>query len=601
MQALVDFSQSLRWQMLAAVVAVAAVAWAGGADRWLVAAWLALAVLVREARAATLVRLLSAKAEPIATRLQRTTYWTLALGMVQGASALLMLQLQLQQRDIASSAVLTMIMMSLCAGAVSTTYTVMAAFVAYAGAIAIPTALAWSIFAIWQHWAVGAGWQYWGIAALVLMFLGVQIRFARQNMKMFDQSYRMRLENTELLAQISQERELLALARDAAVQADLSKSRFLAAASHDLRQPLQSLSLNSGALLRQELQGESLQIAQEMRAGIDALRQMLDGLLDVSQIDAGAFTPHLQTVPLAALVTGLAAHVRIAAQAKGLRLLDDCPAGLHVVSDVAMLRRIVSNLLDNAIKYTERGVIQIIVRPDGPEHVLLTISDTGCGIPAADHARVFDDLVQVGNAHRDRTRGYGIGLGIVRRFTRMLGIEYTLASTLGEGTTITLRVPCAEGAGPVLASAARVEPGLVARRVLVLDDDEGVRRAYGHALQSLGCWVVGTATLSEALEQVVAHRTEIALVDFRLADSVDGLEAIAQLRRRWPQLAAILVSADLDAAMHEQARRLGVPCLHKPVTDSALAAAINGVLHPSTGRQRDASPLTDEQGGPHGL
>jgi signal transduction histidine kinase len=412
------------------------------------------------------------------------------------------------------------------------------------------------------------------------MFLGEQIRFARQNMRMFEQSYRMRQENTDLLAKLSRESELLTQARDAAVQANLAKSHFLAAASHDLRQPMQSLSLNSGALARMPLEGECRQIAQEMSAGIEALRQMLDGLLDISQIDAGAVKPQLLQLPLAVLLDGLCARFRTAAQAKGLRLTSEVAPGLEVISDVALLQRIVSNLLDNAIKYTERGEIRVHALQRS-YYVLLSITDTGCGIAPSNQARIFDDLVQLRNPQRDRSKGHGLGLGIVSRLCRLLDIDCTVTPNQGVGTNFTLRLPVAQRTESVGVAGVARGPSVTGRRIMVLDDDQSVRSAYAHALRGRGCQVSCAATLAEALDQVVTDRPDVALVDYRLGEGSDGLQAIVQLRQRLSCLAAILVSADQGEAMRREADRLGVPCLRKPITDEALTHAIDSVLRRS--------------------
>lgn len=557
---LVRFSSSLRWPMASTAVVVAAVAWVGGCPPPLVIAWLLATVGVREARAATLLRLDQRSDLPITPRLRAAAWWTLGLGLAHGASALFMLRL-----DTASDAVLTMLLISLSAGAVSTTFTVATAFIVYAVAISVPTALMW-FFA--------GGWLGWSVGGLVLMFVGVQIRFARQNLQLFEESYGMRLENVALLRQLSDERSSLAQARDAAVQADLSKSRFLAAASHDLRQPLQSLSLNSGALSRMPLLGESRLIAAEIGAGIEALRQMLDALLDVSTLDAGGVTPALRPIPLDRLVDGICARFRSAAEAKGLHLDCICAAGIVVVSDADMLRRVVSNLIDNAIKFTSRGGITVSVQPDGG-HIRLTVSDTGSGINAADQRRVFEDLEQLGNPQRDRAFGHGLGLGIVRRIAHLLGIDYAIESQAGVGTQFHLRLPLGERAEPTVQDNAGSGPDLAARRVLVLDDDEAVRVAYGHALKSLGCQVVCTGTLDEALASLASWQPEVALVDHRLGGQDNGLLAIGRLREALPGLAAIIVSADVSNVLRDEAAHIAAPVLRKPVTDATLVAAVN--------------------------
>ncbi len=563
LEVLVGYSASLRWQMLATAVVLAAVCWAGGAMPTVVAAWLAATILARELRAAALLRLRGAHELPVGVRLRATVAWTLMLGAAFGSAALFMLVL-----DTASDAVLTMVLLSLSAGAVSTTFTLIPAFVAFAGAISLPLALLW--FA-------SGGWLGWGVGGLVLMFLGVQVRYARQNLRMLEESYRIRLENLELLRQLSDERARLAHARDLAVRADLSKSRFLAAASHDLRQPLQSLSLNVGALQRLAPAGECRAIVDEVAAGTDALRHMLDALLDVSMLDAGSVSPHLQPVALDRFVAGVCARQRPAAQERGLTLECDCPAGLVVHSDAEMLRRVVGNLVDNALKFTERGGVRLVATPQG-DRVALCVVDTGCGIAPDDQLRVFEDFEQLRNPERSRARGHGLGLGSVRRLARLLGIELRLRSDVGRGTSFELLIPAGEHLAGLVADTDVVQPGLVARRVLVLDDDEAVRTAYGRSLQSLGARVACAATLAEALALLPQAMPELALVDFRLAGGDDGLRAVAALREQQPGLPAVLVTADTSAALQAQAAALGVPVLRKPVTDVALAQAANMVL-----------------------
>ena len=563
---LVRFSASLRWPMTAIACVIAAIGWIGGCAPVVVMAWLLVTVLLRECRAAALLRLERQHEKPIAVRLRQTCGWTLALGLAHGSAALFMLKL-----DTTFDAVLTMVLMSLSAGAVSTTFTVLAAFIAYTGAISVVTA---------AMWLVGGEALDASLGLLVLLFMAVQIRFARQNMQLFEESYRMRLENVTLLRQLSEERAQLAGARDAAVQADHSKSRFLAAASHDLRQPLQSLSLNSGALSRRLLDGESRLIADEISLGIESLRQMLDALLDVSKLDAGAVTPSLQPIPLDLLIHGLCARFRSSAQSKGLSLHCDCPAGTVVISDVDMLQRLLSNLIDNAIKFTAKGAVTVSTRSLGAS-VQVLVQDTGIGIAAQDQARVFDDLVQLGNLQRDRASGHGLGLGIVRRLAQLLGIEYRVDSQPGTGTCFTLALPPGDATKPVAPHSYQAYPSLLTRRVLVLDDDPAVRSAYANALQSLGCKVCCTASVAEALDALPVHIPEIALIDYRLAEGCNGLEAIARLRASQPGLAAIIVSADSSAALREEAARSGVPMLRKPVSEAMLAVVINEALQAS--------------------
>jgi signal transduction histidine kinase len=568
LRVLVTYSRGLRFQMAAVAAVIAAVAWAGGVPTGFALAWLAMTLTVRETRAAWLLRL-ERRTDPMGPRLRTVTLLTLALGLAYGSAAVFM-----PRMGTAFDAMVTMILMSLSAGAIATTFTVLPAFVAFGAGVCLPSAAVW---------AFAGGWPGAGVALLIVLFLSVQVRFARQTLAMYDESFRMRQANNALLAQLSDERGRLAQARDAAVAADLAKSRFLAAASHDLRQPLQSLALNGGALVRQPLPAEAREIAGEMATGIEALRRMLDGLLDISQLDVGAQAPDLRPLSLQRVVQGLVERFRKPAESKGLLLLGRCPPGLTAVSDAQMLQRVLSNLLDNAVKFTASGQVTLTAEEHG-DRVRLTVADTGCGIPLADQARVFDDLTQLGNPERNSAQGYGLGLGIVRRLVRLLGIELVLDSEAGAGTRVHLLLPRADptltggGEGTTTGEQPTPSPGLVARRVLVLDDDPGVRQAYGTVLRALGCQVRACATLAEALQTLGAFSPDVALVDVRLGGDTDGLQAVPALRALQPGLPAILISADTGSTLRADAARLGVPLLRKPVTEAVLALAINRVL-----------------------
>lgn len=569
LRVLVQYSAGLRWQMATIALVIAALLWSGGHALATTLCWLAVTLGVREWRAACLVKLLY-DPRPMAVRRRAVTILTLALGFAYGSSALFM-----PGMDTAYDAIVTMILLSLGAGAITTTFTVLPAFVAFGVGIIVPPAAAW----------LATGWWPGGaVALLMLLFLGVQVRFARLTQAMYADSFGIRRANNELLRQLRDERGRLAQARDAAVAADLAKSRFLAAASHDLRQPLQSLALNSGALARQPLQGESRQIAGDMAQGIDALQRMLDTLLDLSQLDAGAQAPELRPLALDRVVEGVVRRFLPAAQAKGLKLTSRCPAHLTVLSDAQMLQRVLSNLLDNALKFTAAGEVTLYVEDLG-DTVRLTVADTGCGIDPADQARVFEDLVQLDNAGRNSSLGHGLGLGIVRRLTRLLGIEIALRSSPGVGTQVHLLL---RRSGELLSPSgepAPQPPGLVARRILVLDDDLGVRQAYGHALGVMGCEVVSGAHLDEILPSLRTFQPEVALVDYRLGGGVDGLQAVREIRRRLPSLRAILITADATSALRSEAASLGVPVLRKPVSDAALALAINNVVSRNLGAE----------------
>ncbi|CAN7552107.1 hybrid sensor histidine kinase/response regulator [Pseudorhodoferax sp. LjRoot39] len=564
LQTITEFSSKLRWQIFAAVLMIAAMGVVGGLPWPYPVAWAVAVTVAREWRLALFRRLVAQVERPVAERLRQAGWSTLLLGCLHGASAGFMFWM-----DTAESAILTMVSMSQAAGSASASYTIRPVSIGFQAGVVVPSALVW---ALQPHW-----WS-WAIAALLLMLLGVQFRFSEQNRRVFEEAFRIRTQNTVLLEQLSHEREQLAEARDAAVRADLSKSRFLAAASHDLRQPMQSLALNSGTLTRMQLEGETRAIAQEISEGIEVLRQMLDGLLDISQLDAGAVRPHLQQIPLKRFLENVCERLRPSVHAKSLTLCCECEDGVFVTSDVEMLRRIVSNLLDNALKFTEQGSIGARASLLDKDRIRLTVWDTGRGLDDQDQERVFEDFAQVGNPQRDRRRGHGLGLGIVRRLARLTGIRYAVESRVGEGTRVHLDMPAAGGAEPVVGGSSHALPAMIARRVLVVDDDAAVLSAYRHALASLGCKVHAVSTVEAACAVVAKEPVEVAVVDYRL-DDTDGLQTVRRLREHRPGLPAVLVSADSSPEMLAAALQLGMPCLRKPVTDASLAQAINEALH----------------------
>lgn len=560
LQVVAEQAGGLRWQIALTGAVVVALVWSAVPALWSLT-WLALVLGAREWRAAALRRLVDERQRPIAQRLRATTRLNLLIGAANGSAALFMPRL-----EPTLDAVLTMILVSWGAGAVSTSSTVMPAFLAYAALVFLPTA---------ALWLAQGGWLGVGIAALVLMFFGVQIRFARRNLETFEQSFRIRLENVQLARQLQAEQAALAAARDAAVKANHEKSHFLAAASHDLRQPLQAVLLNSGALAQRAADADARAIAADIAACVEHLRSMLDGLLDVSKLDAGAVVPQPRGVELARLLDGIAQNARPAARERGVEIEVDAPAALQVRSDPALLRRLIANLLDNAVKFSPRGARVRLAADAADGRATIRVADQGPGIAAADHQRIFEDLVQLPGA----PRGHGLGLGIVRRLAELLGITLALDSAPGRGTVFELGLPLDAAAdAPAGAPAPDDLARLAGKRVLVLDDDPMVRGATLHALGALGCAVEAAADIAAAEARLRdAPVPDALVVDFRLGregEGDDGFAALARLRALRPGLAAVMVSAHADDALAARAREHGIALLRKPVDAATLARAL---------------------------
>jgi signal transduction histidine kinase len=410
------------------------------------------------------------------------------------------------------------------------------------------------------------------LAVGCLLYMGVIITFALQHHRLLTASLTMRFEKEALAEQLS--RQIAATQR-----ASEEKTRFLAAASHDLRQPLHAIAL-FGAVLEKELQGrEEERHAARLMDAVGALGQSLDTLLDISRLDAGVVAPQIQPVALNPLFLALN-HV-FAAQAanRDLQLrLRATPC--WVQSDPQLLQRLLSNLVDNALKYTQCGGVVVAARVRG-QQVWIDVRDTGIGITGEHLGRIFEEFYQVGNPGRDRAQGLGIGLSIVQRLTRLLAHSLQVHSRPGRGSRFRLVLPTV--AAPRGDAAPVAPPGSVLplpRRVLVIDDETAIRQAVTDLLQAHGVAVEGAVGEAEA-EAVLAQsadsdsRIEALLCDVRLADGADGLAAAQRLRARFgPRLPVLLITGETAPQRLQQVQACGLRVLFKPVAADALLQAL---------------------------
>lgn len=370
--------------------------------------------------------------------------------------------------------------------------------------------------------------------------------------------------------------------RDQAIRADQEKSRFLAIASHDLRQPVHALGLFA-ATLEKRLQGSPEEpVVRNVMRSIDGLDRSFNAMLDVSRLDAGTIDPNIQHFPLRDLFRRLHMHFAGQAELAGLGLRFS-PGGKSVSSDPQLLERILGNLIQNAIKYTREGGIVVVARTTST-HINVEVWDTGVGIGAADLPRVFDEFYQAGRGERSRAQGLGMGLAIVKRLARLLGHGLTVASQPGRGTMF--RVAIALGGlaeiQNVTAAADTVPlPALQPRTVLVIDDEEPIREGLSVLLQEWGYQAVAAASLEEAEAALRALELppDLVLSDLHLGQGPDGIAAIEAVRRHCGYaVPAVLITGDTT---HEEMRRAtdsGHPVLFKPVQPRKLLNVLRGLV-----------------------
>lgn len=373
--------------------------------------------------------------------------------------------------------------------------------------------------------------------------------------------------------------------RDRAERASQAKTRFFSAASHDLRQPLTALSYNAATVcaLAEVAQDETLaKVGQGITRALEESRSLLDSLLEVSELDAGAVRVGWQTVEVTALLREVVEQCASVARERGLelRLEHDQPSPCLAWADVVLLRRIVQNLVGNALKFTAAGTVVLSTRylEDADGGVEIAVEDTGRGIPSEAQEHVFEEFFQVGNAERDRSRGLGLGLAIVSRLVRLLEGAISLSSVPGEGSTFRVTLKGAaympERAGP--ACAPQPVPMNLFRakgqRILVVDDEREIRESLSTFMGTLG-WNVLAVSGSEAAVQALdgGFRPEVLVVDFRLRDGRSGLELLALLRERGCIAPCVMITGDTEPDRITAARAIGIPVMYKPVDGFVLA------------------------------
>jgi len=363
-------------------------------------------------------------------------------------------------------------------------------------------------------------------------------------------------------------------AKEAAEHANRAKSSFLAAASHDLRQPIHALGLYMATLRTEGLNVAQREIVQRMSSSLAALDSMFNTLLDISRMDAGGLVPRPRPFALEPMLHRLAEEFAPMAADKGLRLsvrVGPQARALHAVSDPLLVERIVRNLLGNAVKYTERGGVLLCCRLRSGGRWRVEVWDTGCGIPEAEREQVFDEFYQVGNPERDRANGLGLGLSIVRRLTQLLQHRLELASEVGRGTRFALELP-ATSDQPASESALGVTGSLQGLVVAVVDDDPEVRDGMQLLLARWGCQVFAGADAAEVLKRAGERPLLHAIVaDFRLRGGHTGLDAVRGLRaacRGEPP--ALIVTGDSAPERLAELERSTLPWLSKPVATARL-------------------------------
>ncbi len=368
-----------------------------------------------------------------------------------------------------------------------------------------------------------------------------------------------------------------------AEHANVAKSRFLAAASHDLRQPMHALGLFISELSQQALDARSRQLVERITASASAMEQLLDSLLDISRLDAGVLTPKLRTFDPRPILARIHDAQAAASFAHGIRLrLRLGTTQPLVYSDPVLFERIVGNLVGNAVRHTRNATVLIACRQRG-DLLRVEVRDNGPGIALESQETIFQEFIQLGNPERARDKGLGLGLAIVRRLVELLGHRLELHSAPGRGSVFALELPL--GAAQADKPSAEDAPplgSLTGVRVAVVEDDPLVRDAMLGLLTSWGCDLVVANNAEHLFEQLEdeADAPDVLITDLRLGGTLDGIDLALRLRAR-PRstpLHIVLISGDTAPEALARARAVSLPLLHKPLRPAKLRALLHRML-----------------------
>ena len=362
----------------------------------------------------------------------------------------------------------------------------------------------------------------------------------------------------------------------------LAQNRFMAAASHDLRQPLHALGLYLSSLKRFIPSEEGQQILANTHRSTEALKQLLNSMLDLSKLDAGVVDVNRENLNLDVIFDHLLRSFLPLARQRELAF-DVQSNALVVNSDRLLLERILSNLVDNALKYTHSGHVTVRAQAHDAQ-VCISISDTGQGIPLSEQEAVFDEFYQLQNPERDRHKGLGLGLSIVKRLTRLLGIELKINSSKERGTTLQILLPKANTidrahqGSKLDKSVSGIPDELDGLSVLIIDDELDVLNGMRTLLTQYGCDVALADSGEQALKLVIANSCipDLIIADYRLRNDQTGDTAIAQVREEVnTDVPAIIITGDTSPERLREALASGFLLLHKPVVIEDLLAVIN--------------------------
>lgn len=428
---------------------------------------------------------------------------------------------------------------------------------------------------------------------LLIMFLAVNFFLAAKGNRQLRELIRSQFENVQLMERLAAEKQI-------AERAVIAKSRFLAAASHDLRQPLHAMGLFLSALRQREVAPKKLEIIDDMGKSADALNGLFNSLLDVSRLDAEIIEFDPTHITARAMFDQLRAQFMQQTEEKGIQLHVE--PELHIFySDTILLERVLRNLISNAVQYTSHGSITLRCQDHISGSKVVTLQDTGIGIPVEATDDVFSEYYQLNNPARDRRKGLGLGLAIVRRLCELMDMPLEMESVEGKGTLFRLIVP---GGDPAQIQSIIIQEQTAmqatGRRVMVIDDEVQVLQSTRHMLEGWGCEVMLAESARDALKMIALtdEIPELIMSDYRLGGQHKGVDAIEAIRESVEfDVPAVIITGDNSPERLKEVKDTGLQLLHKPVSPEELYRVMHELLptippaeEPITGRDSSNDP-----------
>ncbi len=550
-------------------IAVIAIAALGNVPAQWVIAWMSLSAIGLFGRAVFIRHIIQ---QPRYTDQQRLRF--IYLSSFFNAVILCLSLVFFPWMSVIDAVLVTLVMGFLAIGVVVSNAGFAKATTPYVFVVSISLAIMWALF---PHSDGDGIWKAYALSAFIVFMNFVLISVSKDIHRLFSNSVEMRLKyadvNHRLLESLGESRA-----------ANAAKTRFLAAASHDLRQPVHTLSLLTAALMSRNTSNLNVddrvtEITDTMDKALHSLAVQLDSLLDISKLDAGVITATLDDTNVTVIAHGLRHEFLSFANEKQLAINVDAPAPVIAFTDGTLLERLLRNLIANAIKYTEVGKIDIKVCCD--KEVVITIKDTGIGIAQDQQKLVFEEFYQIDNPHRDRSKGLGLGLSIVSRLCLLLDAKLELRSNSGAGTEFSIRL---NKGSQIETEAQQNKPvySFSRLRVLVVDDETDILLATKIYLEALDCVVLSAETTQEAMELARTQSPELAIVDLRLRDNDSGIVALEAIRSLHPNIPAIMITGDTAPDRLREASSVNAKLLHKPIYSDQLQAAIREALRDTT-------------------